>query len=175
MRIELILENLARAQQRFLRTADAVSVERWQTRPDRDRWSAAELVAHLIVVESAVIGAAGRVLQRGPRRTTLLKKFHLPLALAEARVIKLKSPLPLDPELVREKETMLAELREVRRGTLAISRKRKGETCAPMVGGIGSLNMYGWFQLIASHQVRHEKQLRETADCLRKVIATLQK
>jgi hypothetical protein len=177
-KLELILENLAKAQQRLLRAADSVPSEQWKIHPDRGSWSAAELVAHLIIVERTIIGAADRVLQRGPKRVSLLKRFHLPLLVGEIRLVKLKSPLPLDPELVQEKETMLAELREARGRTLAFIEETKHRDLRAYRWRhpfLGTLNMYGWFQLIASHEIRHEKQLREIASCLRKAIATLQK
>ncbi len=177
-RLEPILEKLARAQHHLLRAADSVPSEHWRTRPDRGGWCAAELVAHLIMVERAVIGSADRVLQKAPKQFSMLKKFHLPMALVEARIIRRKTSVPLDPELVQEKETMLAELREVRERTLAFIDETKERNLSvyrwrhPF---LGSLNMYGWFQMIAAHQVRHEKQLREISAGLPKAIATLQK
>jgi hypothetical protein len=35
--------------------------------------------------------------------------------------------------------------------------------------------MYDWFQFVAAHEARHEKQMREIAASLPKAIATLQK
>ncbi len=102
-----------------MRVADAVNTEQWKTKPSDGAWSAGELVAHLIMVERGVISKADRVIQKEPKRLPLLKRFHLPMALVEARLIRRKSPLPLDPEAVGEKEEMLAELREVRVRTLA--------------------------------------------------------
>ena len=44
-RLGPILDKLARAQSRLLRTADSVSPDQWQTRPSRGGWSAAEVIA----------------------------------------------------------------------------------------------------------------------------------
>ena len=118
-KLEPILDKLAHAHHRLLRSADSIPAEQWRTRPARGGWCAGELIAHLIMVERAVIGSADRVLQKAPKRISPLRKFHLPLALVESRLIRRKSPIPLDAELVQEKETMLAELREVRERTLA--------------------------------------------------------
>jgi len=35
--------------------------------------------------------------------------------------------------------------------------------------------MYAWFRMIAGHELRHEKQMREILDALPKPIANLQK
>jgi len=40
---------------------------------------------------------------------------------------------------------------------------------------LGMLHAYGWFSFLASHQIRHAKQLREVARALRKAVADLQK
>jgi uncharacterized damage-inducible protein DinB len=170
-RLDPILEKLAHARSRLLSTADSVGADRWQTRPSRGGWSAAELTAHLIMVERAILGSADRVMQDAPRRFSLLKKFHLPLALVEARWIRRKTPIPLDPELVREKETMLAELREVRERTLAFVDETRGRDLSKYRwrhAFLGTLNIYQWLQLVASHEIRHEKQMREIASAYRK-------
>jgi uncharacterized damage-inducible protein DinB len=169
--LEPIYEKLAQAQSRLLRTADSVGADQWQKRPETDRWSAAEVVAHIVMVERAVLGSADRILQDAPRQFSLLKSFHLPLALVETRVIRRKTPIPLDPQLVREKETMLAELREVRERTLAFLEETKGRDLSKYRwrhAFLGTLNVYQWLQLVASHELRHEKQLREIAGAYRK-------
>jgi uncharacterized damage-inducible protein DinB len=170
-RLDPILEKLGHAQSRLLHTADSVPADQWQTRPTRGGWSAGEVVAHLIMVERAVLGSADRMMQHAPRHVPLLKRFHLPLALVEARLIRRKTPIPLDPELVSEKETMLAELREIRERTLAFVDETKGRDLSKYCwrhSFLGTLNTYEWLQMIACHEIRHEKQLRKIADSYRK-------
>jgi hypothetical protein len=170
-KLDPVLEKLAQAQSLLLSTADSVRADQWQLRPDRGGWSAAELVAHLIMVERAVLGSADRIMQEAPRRFPLLKRFHLPLALVEARLIRRKTPIPLDPELVREKETMLAELRDVRERTLAFVDETKGRDLSKYRwrhAFLGTLNIYEWLQMVARHEIRHEKQMREIASAYRK-------
>jgi DinB superfamily len=170
-KLDPILQKLAHAQSRLLRTADSVRPDQWQTCPEIGGWSAGELVAHLIMVERAVLGSADRVMQHAPRQISLLKRFHLPLALVEARLIRRKTPIPLDPQLVREKETMLAELRKIRERTLAFVDETKGRDLSKYRwrhAFLGLLNMYEWLQMIACHEIRHEKQLQEIANSYRK-------
>jgi hypothetical protein len=176
--LEPIVEKLARAQHGLLRAADAVPADLWKTTPKPEAWSAAELVAHLMTVERAVIRTADRILQKVAKPIPLLKRFHLPLAAAELRLVRLKTPIPLDPALLREKEPMLAELREVRERTLAFLDEVRGRDLSAYRWRhqfLGSLSAYGWFSLIAAHEIRHEKQLREIAAGLPKAIALSQK
>jgi hypothetical protein len=98
----------------FFRVADSVSAAQWNAKPKADEWSAAELVAHLVRVERTIIGSADRVTQKMPKPVPFLKRFHFPMWLVESRVIRRKSPIPLDPSLLNAKEEMLGELRGAR-------------------------------------------------------------
>jgi hypothetical protein len=177
-KLDLILEKLAHAQRRLLRSADSVPADQWKTRPARGGWSAGELIAHLIVVERGVVGKADRIHQKTPKQFSFFQRLHLPIRLVEARVIRQKSPTPVDPELIQEKETMLAALRDVREQTLAFLEKTQGRNLSEYRWRhpfLGSFDMYDWFQFVAAHEARHEKQMREIAASLPKAIATLQK
>jgi hypothetical protein len=97
--IEPILGKLDRAQQSLLRATDAIPADLWKTSPRKGRWSAAELIAHIMTVERAVVGTADRILKKQPKRIPLLKRFCLPFALAlvEMRLLRMKTPIPVDP------------------------------------------------------------------------------
>jgi hypothetical protein len=95
-RLERILEKLALAQGRLLRTADSVPSGKWKTSPGNGSWSAAEIVAHLIMVERAIIANADRIAHKTPKRVAMLKRLHLPMAFVEARLVRRKTPIPLD-------------------------------------------------------------------------------
>jgi hypothetical protein len=176
--LEPIYAKLARAQDALLRAADGISVEQWERRPGGGAWSAGEIVAHLIMVERAIIGTADRLAQKEPKPVPLLKRFHLPLVVVKSRMIRWKSPIPLDPQLVREKEVMLAGLREVRERTLRFleeTRKRDLNVYRWPHPFLGVLTAYEWFELVAAHEARHTKQMKELAGNLLKAVARLQK
>jgi len=176
--LKSITENLARAEREFLTAADGVPGDQWKTRPAEDRWSAGELVCHLILVERAIIKGADRLLQSPPKRRPFLKRFHIPMAIVESRLIRRKSPIPLDPEMLGAKEEMLEKLREVREQTRAFIEKTRGKDLRlyhmphPF---LGTLNTYEWLQLIASHELRHTKQMKEIAEAFPKTVTVLQK
>lgn len=167
---------MAKAQRRFLSAADAVPAEEWKTRPSEGRWSAAELVAHLMMVERAVIGKADRVAQKPPKRVSLLMRIHIPMTLVESRWIRRKSPVPVEPEMLSGKEEMLAELRTVRERSLAFLDETKGRNLGEYCWkhpALGTLNAYEWMQFIASHELRHTKQMKEIAASLPKSVESL--
>ena len=162
--IEPIREKLARAQTAFFRAADTIPAVKWDSCPGLNEWSAAELVAHLMVVERGVVTNVDQLTQTAPIPVPFPKRLHFPMWLVEARVIRRKSPVPLDPSLMAEKEAMLGGLRRVRERTLAFisetERKDLSMYCwrHPF---LGMLNTYEWMEMIAAHQLRHTKQVRE--------------
>src|SRR6266852_5779618 len=96
----------------------------------------------------------------------------------EARVMRRKRPVTLEPKVVREKEEMLAELRGVRERTLAFIEETRGRDLSKYSMPhpfLGNLNAYDWLQFIASHEIRHVKQMRGIAGTLRKTVTTLHK
>ena len=177
-KLNSILDRMSKAQTGLLSAADSVPADDWNTRPSEGKWSAAELVAHLMMVERAVIGKADRVAQKPPKRVSLLKRIHIPMALVESRWIRRKSPVPVEPEMLRDKEAMLAELRTVRERSLAFLEETRGRNLSEYCWthpALGTLNTYEWMHFLASHEVRHTKQMREIAANLPKPIESLQK
>lgn len=171
--LDPIREKLRCAQTGFFRAADSISAEKWNTKPDPNEWSAAELVAHLMMVERAILGGADRITQKKAKPIPFLKRFHFPMWLVESRIIRRKSPLPLDHSLLSSKEEMLGGLRAARERTLAFleetAKKDLSAYCWPHAF-LGMLNAYEWFEMIASHQNRHTKQMREIAARLPKAV-----
>ena len=104
---------------------------------------------HLIQVERAIIKNAGRVRQSPPRPRPLSKRFHLPMVLVESRIILRKTPIPLAPAMVCEKDEMLAHLREVRERTRIFMEEASGKSLRkyhmphPF---LGTMNLSEWSQ-----------------------------
>lgn len=161
-----------------MRAVAAIPEESWRQPPKAGAWSGAEIVAHVMSVESTVIDGAERVLRKEPKRIPLLKRFSLPPAIVERRTIRIKSPIPVDERLVATKELMLARLGEVRARTIRLMEETKNRDLRvyrwkhPV---LGMLHAYGWFSFLASHQIRHRKQLEEIVTGLRKAVAVSQK
>src|SRR5947209_9866856 len=80
-----ILEHLARARRGLLSAADTVSRSVWQTPPRSGAWSAAEVIAHLTMVETRITNGAAKLVSGAPPHVPLIKRLHLPVRLAEWR------------------------------------------------------------------------------------------
>ena len=172
-----IVTTLAEAQTEFLQTADCIPSHQWTLEPSSDSWSAAEVVAHLIMVERRIVGDADRITRNAPRPVPFLKRAHFPMWLVKARIVRRKSPIPLDPQLISGKEEMLGELRAVRERALAFleeTRNRDMSSHRWPHPFLGTLNTYEWFVMIAAHQTRHTKQMKEIRKRLPKVVGNSQ-
>jgi len=173
-----IRAKLTAAQSRFLTIADTIPSNFWQTPPSPGAWSAAEIVAHLCQIESSIVTNSNRILRHPPRPVPFIKRFRLPLFLAEYRVRRFRSPLPVDTSLLAEKDPMLASLRTVRERTLAFLDETNSRSLAPYCFPhpfLGMFNLYTWLELIACHQLRHAKQVHEIATLIPKHVVTSQK
>ncbi len=164
--LDSILARLSQTRADLLAVVDPIPPERWRKAPPAGGWSAAEVIAHLTMVEGAILDGTERGLQKDPRSYPLWKRIHIPPILAEWRIVKRQTPIPLDPALVDDKQPMLDRFAASRRRTLALieaNRNRDLSRWRHTHPFFGSLNLYTWFKTIYHHEIRHTKQLREIA------------
>ena len=157
-----IRERLALAQTLFFERADLIAAEHWEQRPGPQEWSAAELVGHLVVVERGILARANSITQKTPLPVSFRKRLHLPLWLVAARVVRRKSPVPQDPNLMGPKQAMLGALRDVRERTLVFltdTEQRNLKVYCWRHPFLGMLDCYEWMEMIAAHEIRHTKQI----------------
>jgi len=165
--LERILDLLQTSRYKFVATANEVPADIWRQSPGAERGSAAELVAHVGMVEQAVITGAKKVLQGPPKPLPLLKRFHMPVALGAWQGAKRKLPIPLDASLVTDRAEALSQLDAARDKTLGFIESTRDQDLRvyrfphPF---LGSLNIYDWFRLIAYHDLRHAQQIREVVE-----------
>ncbi len=117
--MDAIVAKLNRSRAGLLSAVERVPAERWQKRSGNGGWSAAEVAAHLTMVETAVVSGATKWVHKEPKPVPVWKRLHLPPALEVLRLVKVKSPIPLDTRLVGEKDAMLERYRTVREQTMA--------------------------------------------------------
>ena len=164
MNLGPLIERLRRTKEKFEAVARKVPAQHWRTPPREGAWSAAEIVAHVTMVETLMTGAAAKITRKPPVAVPLLKRFHIPVALVAWRGKRVETPIPLDTLLLDGREVMLSRLAEQRARTLAVleaSREtnlRKYRLQHPF---LGSLHYYDWFRTLAAHDVRHAKQLTD--------------
>lgn len=167
--VQPIRKKLQQSRSGLLEAAALVSAARWQQRPGPGRWSAAEVFSHLATVERRIQEGLGTLLASDPNPVPFWRRFHIPPKLSEYRLMRVKTPLPLDTSALDEKEAMLKKYGAIRTRTFEILEAnakldlRRWRWPHPF---FGSINGRDWFVVIACHEVRHTKQLREIARTL---------
>ncbi len=158
---------LSETRTRFVATADAFPAERWRESPADEVWSAAEVVTHTMQVEEAIVAGSKKALAAEPKPIPFLKRFHPPMALASLRRQKFKTPIRLDERRIPDKSEYLDRITATRKATLdfiATTADKNLSLYSFPHPAFGPLNLYSWFRLIAYHELRHAKQIREVAE-----------
>jgi DinB family protein len=162
--VAAIVELLNRAHLDLLEACEEFPATRWKMAPGKGRWSAGEVVAHLTMVETSVLTGTRELLSHKPGRHPVWKKLHLPVALTTWRGIRRKTPVPLDSSLVKAREEALEGYSTARSRTLKLLSQHSSRDLAPFRRKhpfLGSLNLYDWMRMLAYHEIRHTKQIRE--------------
>lgn len=164
MNLRPLFDKLRRTRERFEAAARKVPKEYWRTPPREGAWSAAEVVAHVTMVETLMTGAAAKITRKPPVPVPLSKRLHVPVALVAWRGVRVETPIPLDTLLLDDRDVMLARLAEQRQRTISVleagrgTNFRKYRVQHPF---LGSLHYYDWFRTLAAHDTRHTKQLQD--------------
>ena len=153
-----------------LRTAvDSVPAGARHARPADDRWSVAEVLEHLAMVESAVLKACARQLAAAREgglaeesASTPIRQTLPPEAVAN-RERRLLAPANVAPAAV-DADTAWEHVESVRgrfrEFVVSCDGLALGEVSFPHPA-LGSLNLYQWFLFAAGHHARHAAQIRE--------------
>jgi len=165
-----IIAGLEQSRSTLLAVAARMPADLWQKPPRPGAWSAAEVFAHLWMVEDRTAGTAARLILASPKPVPFWKRLHLPVWLLQARWLKVRTPIPLVPALVAEKEASISRHAELRARSLVLLQQQAHRDLSehrfphPF---LGNLNFYERFRMIAHHEIRHQKQLQEIVENLR--------
>jgi hypothetical protein len=149
---------------------ESVPAERRGTRPAADRWSPAEVVHHVMMVEQRVTPLLRSLIEQaraiGPEHDESSVLAILNAQRFVSRVTRFNTSAAFQPQAANA-ETIRNEFDEVRRALrdviLTGDGLALGDVSAPHVA-LGTLTGYGWIAFIGSHAARHAAQIRE--DCV---------
>jgi hypothetical protein len=164
---EQVVHQLAHSRERLVLAVEGLSTEQRSFRPADDRWSIADCLEHITVVEGSVLGKIQEVLQTAPepeRRDEVRGKDQIVLEQVPARGQRVKGPARLMPQgrwpefedLVRQFEA--TRERSVRFSAVTQADLRSHFFPHPV---LGLLDCYQWLLLIAAHCERHVRQMEE--------------
>ena len=161
-----LLKNLEESRERLLLTAKNLSREQLHYRPAPDRWTVAECLEHISIVERWLLGAIQKTLETTPdpsKRSALEGQDDALIAATVARIARFKAPefvVPTgrwpDDQLLKEFEGTRQQTRAFAVSTTADLRNHFYKHPA-----LGELDLYQWMILIAAHCDRHRVQSEE--------------
>ena len=160
---ERAINALHESRERLLATVQRLSPSQLAYKPAADRWSVAECVEHIIVVEDSILGAIQKTAQQpADSPQTALEDDEL-LAKVVDRSERMKAPERLTPAKRWPYHELCREFESVRKRTseFAATTDAKLRESAFPHPRLGPLDCYQWLLLIAAHGERHRAQAEE--------------
>jgi hypothetical protein len=161
---EQALTYLAETRKGVLEATKGLTEAQWKFKPAPDRWSAAEVVEHLVLIEDLVQGILAKIGQAPAGSPDLDPKQVDAMILARVpdRTEKAQAPPPALPSGRWTSAGTLERFLKSRGQTTEILRSAselRGHVIAHPV--FGPLDGYEWILATAAHSARHTKQILE--------------
>lgn len=155
------LRQLDQSKERLLRVLDGLSPEQLLYRPDSGRWSVAENIEHVAVVEKRVAEFLEKLVQEPP-------DFAKQSLICDAEVVwrgstvvePLQAPERVLPTLRWPLETLRHEFESVRQSTRDFAGTTTGDLRRHFLAHplFGELDCFQWLLLVGAHCNRHASQ-----------------
>ena len=146
-------------------TVNGVDPALLSRRPAENEWSVAEVIEHLCLVEGAVMKGITAKLAQPPVKVSFLKKFF-PMRIVSLRMKRLQAPkyvqpasdLPPVDELLKKFDAVRATTKEL---CIKEGPERLSQVCLKHPY-FGDMDGAAAVSMVAFHEQRHLKQIRET-------------
>ena len=164
---ELVVEQLAQSRERLVLTVEGLSEEQRSFRPAQDRWSIADCIEHITVVESIVLRNIQQTLQSPPepaRQAEVRGKEQIILEKVPAREQRVQGPAAFMPQgRWPDFEELMLQFEATRERSVRFSAVTQADVRShffphPM---LGLLDCYQWLLLVSAHCERHVRQMEE--------------
>ena len=159
------LNRLDAVHERLVKTLNDVDPALLSKRPGENEWSVAQIVEHLCLVEVAVTKYLKSKLDHPPAKVSFLKKL-LPMRIVSLRMKRLQAPkyvqpatdLPAIDELLEKFDAQRAKTKEI---CIKEGPERLSQVCLKHPY-FGDMDGAAAVSMVAFHEQRHLKQIRET-------------
>ncbi len=143
-----------------------------ERKPAPDRWSVAEVIEHLAIVENRVTARLGEALEQGRAAGVVTAGGPVPaldrdlLAHAGDRTGRFKTSPPAEPRGGLDTEAAWSTLETSRQAFERLLHRANGLDVSGIVAPhpfFGPLSFYQWAVFLGAHDTRHASQIREIA------------
>lgn len=172
-RIQEVLEYLGATRSDLSKAVEDVPAARREERPGPDRWSTAEVLEHLSMIEGRITQmvtgriAAAKTAGVGPELETTSVLDSINRTRIKDRSQPVTAPEMLRPQSAVDAASVWSTLQQTRAGLreavlagdgLALSEIKHEHPI------LGLINLYQWLIFVGSHEARHTEQIREIAN-----------
>jgi DinB superfamily len=164
---EFVVGQLRESAARLAEAVGGLTRAQADYRETLERWSIAEVVEHLVVWESFMLGTVRGSLDRPAepgKQAAVAGKDHLVLGLASSRNTPLKAREAAQPTgRWSDGSEMLAEFRSRRAATIELAETTQADLRCHFFAHItfGDLDCYQWLVAMGQHTLRHVAQIGE--------------
>jgi hypothetical protein len=161
---EFVVGQLRGSDARLVEVVRGVTDEQARFKPGPERWSIAEVLEHLVVWESFMLGAVERAASEPARDEDVREKDGLVLGLAGSRDKPLKAREAAMPTgRWSDVETMMAEFGARRGRTVEFAESTQVDLRRHFFAHVafGDLDCYQWLVAMGQHTLRHVEQIEE--------------
>jgi hypothetical protein len=175
-RTEEVLNYLDERRADLRAAVDTVPAELRDKQPGADRWSVAQVLDHLTIIDRRIaIGlrtwiAEAQAIGLGPETDTSSVLNTIPAERIVDRTRKVEAPAEIRPNTGVDAETAWAQLQKARGDLRAAFLTGDGQALAEVIKPhpvLGPINIYQWVLFSASHEARHTLQVREIGEALK--------
>jgi hypothetical protein len=175
-RIRELLDYLDVHRREFYAAVASVPAKLREMKPGEGRWSVAEVMEHVSLIEGRVAGLlAMRVAEArangvgaDPETSSVVASYPNPAAVVD-RTNKIAAPKPVVPTGTLDSVAGSQALEKSRAALVAALRSANGVSLENLMQThpvLGPLNLYHWMVAAALHDDRHAAQIREVRDSL---------
>jgi uncharacterized damage-inducible protein DinB len=158
-----VSENLEETRNNLVREISALSYAKFNTKPDENSWSIAQICHHLVLTEKATTKA----IARGLKEVDSTEKERKNVQLILNRSKKIKAPKMVEPaEDSFEVQKVLNLLEESRQNFISFLSTIEEPSILTKKSmqhpALGELPLDQWIDQIYLHEQRHMEQIKET-------------
>jgi len=163
----LVLEHLSASRERLLAVTKDLSSAQREYRPAEGRWSVADCVEHLTVVENFILKTMQSTLEGTPepaKQAEARGKDQIILELVPSRTRRVHGPPEVQPKRRwPDFEESVRQFEGARRRTVAFASETQADLRSHFFPHpfLGDLDCYQWLLFLGTHCERHVRQMEE--------------
>jgi hypothetical protein len=146
---------------------DSVPAALRDRKPAPDRWSVAEVLEHLGIVETRIVAALAPLISEAPPVGGACAATPLDRTLLRDRTQRVTAPEMIQPTGTVTAAAACAALERSRESLLAVLDTAEGRDLTAVGRNhprLGQIDGYQWIASVGGHEERHTLQIREIAD-----------